>query len=451
MRVKICRAAYGSPAIDGVRMKVLVEELSPNKRALSVEVATEQVEPKLEEAYREWSQRAAIPGFRKGKIPRSLLQLHFRKEIEDRVIREIIPKASLEAIKEADIRVVGAPEVDQVSLEPDHCLRFRLTVEVKPHLEVKDYLGVEVLRKPVQVTDEEVERALQVLQDRASQFVPMEGWPALEGDLVYVDLEGSVNKKAVKDLSREDLPVILGSHTLLPELEMALFEMGKGESKELEVTLPPSFIKREIAGKKAHFRLRVKEIKKKRVPELNEEFPKEIGEEGTLDDLRKKLRNELMAEKEKERDHSLKEEILEKIAEANPFEPPSSLVEEELERMMENALESLSARGATLKDLDLDEASLRERLRDQAEKRIKKSLILEAIAGKENIEPSEEDIQKELDDLSAALKQDPTVLRRYFEERDGLTQVRRLLRERKTLDFLFERANIISGDRIVLA
>jgi len=432
-------------------MRVVVEELSPIKRALSIEVATEQVESKLEEAYREWGQRAAVPGFRKGKIPRSLLQHHFRKEIEESVIREIIPKASLEAIKGADIRAVGAPEVDQVSLEPDHSLRFRLTVEVKPSLEVKDYLGVEVLRKPVEVTEEEVERALQLLQDRASQFVPMEGWPALEGDLVYVDFEGFVNKKGVKELSREDYPVILGSQTLLPELERALFEMGKGEAKEVEITLPPDFIKQELAGKRALFRLKVKEIKKKRVPELNEEFPKEIGEEGTLDDLRKKLKNELIAEKERERDHALKEEILEKITEANPCEPPPSLVEEELEQMMENARQSLSARRATLKDLDLDEETLRGRLRDQAEKRVKKSLTLEAIALKENIEPSEEDIQEELDALSATLKQDPAALRRYFEERDGLTEVKRVLRERKTLVFLFAKANIISGDRIVLA
>jgi len=318
-------------------------------------------------------------------------------------------------------------------------------------LEVKDYLGVEVLRKPVEVTEEEVERALQLLQDRASQFVPMEGWPALEGDLVYVDFEGFVNKKEVKELSREDYPVILGSQTLLPELERALFEMGKGEAKEVEITLPPDFIKQELAGKRALFRLKVKEIKKKRVPELNEEFPKEIGEEGTLDDLRKKLKNELIAEKERERDHALKEEILEKITEANPCEPPPSLVEEELEQMMENARQSLSARRATLKDLDLDEETLRGRLRDQAEKRVKKSLTLEAIALKENIEPSEEDIQEELDALSATLKQDPAALRRYFEKRDGLTEVKRVLRERKTLDFLFAKANIISGDRIVLA
>jgi trigger factor len=310
---------------------------------------------------------------------------------------------------------------------------------------------VEVLKKPVEVTEEEVERALQVLQDKASQFIPMEGWPALSGDLVYVDFEGLVNRKLVKDLSQENYPVMLGSRTMLPDLESALFDMQKGDTKELEVTLPLDFIKRELAGKRALFRLKAREIKKKRVPELNEEFPKEIGEEGTLDDLKEKLRKELLREKERERDDDLKEEILEKIMEATKCEPPPSLVEEELEHLMENARRSLAARRATLKDLDLDETSLRERLRDQADKRVKKSLILEAIAAKEKVEPSEEEIQQEIDSLSVSLRQEPAALRRYLEERDGLSEMKRILRERKTLGLLFEQANIITGDRIVLA
>ena len=432
-------------------MKAETEILSPIKRVLSIEVGPDQVQPKLEEAYRDWGQKAAVPGFRRGKIPRPVLEMHFRKEIEDQVIKDLIPQAYLEAIEAQKVRTVGSPEVDRVSLEPDRTLRFRVTVEVKPDLEVKDYLGIEVLQKPVEVKDEEVEQALKLLQDRASQFVPMEGWPALEGDLVYVDIEGLVNKKVVKDLSRENFPVILGSRTLLPDLEMALIDMQKDEAKELEVTPPPDFIKKELAGKKVPFRLKIREIKKKRVPELNEEFPKEIGEEGTLNDLKEKLRKELLAEKERDRDSVLKEEILGKVLESTPFEAPPSLVEEELEHLMESTLRSLAARRATLKDLDLNEASLRERLRDQAGRRVKNSLVLEAIAEKEQVEASEEEIQKELEDLSASLKQDAAALRRYFEERDGLVQVKRVLQERKTLDLLFERAHIITGDRIVLA
>jgi trigger factor len=316
---------------------------------------------------------------------------------------------------------------------------------------VKDYLQIEVLKKPVEVKDEEVEQALKVVQDRASQFVPMEGWPSLEGDLVYLDFAGMVNKKAVKDLSGENYPVILGSRALLPDLEMALLGMEKDQTKEIEVSLPADFIKKELAGKKVLFRLRVREIKKKRVPELNNDFPKEIGEEGTLEDLKEKLRKELLLEKEKERDSTLKEEILEKVLEVNLFEAPPSMVEEELEHMMENTRRSLSARRATLKDLDLDEKGLRERLREQATKRVKSSLILEAIALQEKVEPSDEEIQQELENLSASLQQDTATLRRYFQEKDGLAQVKGILRERKTVDFLFERANIISGDRIVLA
>ena len=436
---------------DEMQMKVNVEVLNPIKRALSIEVAPERVQSKLERVYQEWGQKAAVPGFRKGKIPRSVLQLHFRKEIEGQVVKELIPEAYQEAVRGANIRPVGSPEMDEVNLDPDHSLRFRVTVEIKPELEVKDYLGIEVLKKPVEIKDEEVEQALKVIQDRASQFVPMEGWPALEGDLVYLDFEGIVSKKVVKDLSKENYPVILGSRALLPELEMALLDMEKDQVKELEVSLPADFTKKELAGKKVLFRLRVREIKKKRVPELNNDFPKEIGEEGTLDDLKEKLRKELLLEKEKERDGTLKEEILEKVLEVNLFEAPPSMVEEELEHMMENTRRSLSARRATLKDLDLDEEGLRERLRDQASKRVKNSLILEAIALQEKVEPSEEEIQQELENLSASLQQDTATLRRYFEEKDGLAQVKGILRERKTVDFLFEHSNIISGDRIVLA
>jgi len=436
---------------DEMQMKVHVEVLNPVKRSLSIEVAPERVQSKLERAYQEWGQKAAVPGFRKGKIPRSVLQLHFRKEIEGQVVKDLIPEAYQEAIQGANIRPVGLPEMGEVNLDPDHSLRFRVTVEIKPDLEVKDYLQIEVLKKPVEVKDEEVEQALKVIQDRASQFEPMEGWPALEGDLVYLDFGGMVNKKAVKDLSGENYPVILGSRALLPDLEMALLGMEKDQTKEIEVSLPADFIKKELAGKKVLFRLKVREIKKKRVPELNNDFPKEIGEEGTLEDLKVKLRKELLLEKEKERDSTLKEEILEKVLEVNLFEAPPSMVEEELEHMMENTRRSLSARRATLKDLDLDEKGLRERLRDQATKRVKSSLILEAIALKEKVEPSDEEIQRELENISVSLQQDTATLQRYFQEKDGLAQVKGILRERKTVDFLFEHANIISGDRIVLA
>jgi trigger factor len=434
-----------------MEVKVHVEVLNPTKRSLSIEVGPEKVGSELEKAYQEWGRTVAVPGFRKGKIPRSVLQLHFGKEIEDKVIKGLIPEAYQQAIEGANILPVGTPEIGQVTLDPDHSLHFLVTVEIKPELEVTDYLGVEVLKKPVEVKDEEVEQGLKVIQDRASQFVPMEGWPALEGDLLYLDLEGIVNKKAVKDLSRDNCPVILGSKTLLPELEMALLGMEKDQAKEVEVSLPDDFLKRDLAGKTALFRMRVKEIKKKRVPELNDDFPKEIGEEGNLDDLKEKVRKELLLEKERERDNALKEEILEKVLEANPFEPPASMVEEELEHMMENTRRSLSARRASLKDLDLNEESFRGRLQEQAIKRVKGSLILEAIARKEKVEPSEEEIQQELERLSASLNQDPANLRKYFEERDGLAQVKSILRERKTLDYLFEQAHIISGDRIVLA
>ncbi len=434
----------------GRGMKVSVEELSPIRRVLSVEVGAEQVQPKLEEAYREWGQQASIPGFRKGKIPRSVLQLHFGKQIEDKVIKEVVSEAYGEAIKGENIRVAGLPEVDEVRLEPDQTLHFRATVETKPDLQVKDYLEIEVLRRPVEAKEEEVEQALKALQDRTSQFVPMEGWPALEGDLVYVDIQGLINKKAIKELSRDNYPVLLGSRVLLPELEMALLNMQKDEWKELEVALPVNFIQRNLAGRRAVFRLRVNEIKKKKVPELNDEFPKEIGEEGTLDDLREKIKKELLREKEREQDDSLKDEILDKIAEASPCEVPPSLMEEELNRMVDRTVQSLAARQASLKDLDLDEESLRERFREQARQRVRNSLILEAIAMKEQVEPTEEEIQKEVEEMALPLKQNPETLRRYL-EKDGLAEVKRVLRERKTLDFLFEHARIISGDRIVLA
>lgn len=432
-------------------MKVNMEVLSPIKRFLSVEVGSEQVGPKLEAAYQQYGRKASIPGFRKGKIPRSVLQLHFRKEIEEEVIRELIAEAYLEAAKETEIRPVGPPEVDGISLEPDQSLRFNATVEVKPDLEVEGYFGLDVLKKPVEVNDEEVDQALKLLQDRTSQFIPMEGWPALEGDLLYIDLNGFINKKTIKELTRENHPVILGSRALLSELEAALFGMQKDEVKDVEVILPPDFIKRDLAGKKAQFQLRIREIKKKKVPELNDDFPKEIGEEGTLEDLKKKLKEDLHSEKEEERDSTLKEEILGKLREMTPFEAPPSLVEEESEHLLKSARQSLAARRATLQDLDLDEASLRQRLQGQAEKRVRNSLILESIALKENVEPSEEEIQKELEGLSASLREEPAKLRRYLEERDGLAQVKAHIRERKTLDLLFEKANIITGDRIVLA
>ena len=431
-------------------MRVSVEEVSPSRRALTVEVPADRVGPRVEAAYRTLGQRVSLPGFRKGRVPRALLEQRFRGQVREDVIRDLIPESYIEALREAHVEPLGDPTVEVVSFEEGQPLRYRAVVDVKPPLEVKDYLGVPVTRKEVTVTDEEVEALLQQMRERAGEYVPMEGWPALKEDLCILDYHGTVNGRPLKGGRGSQVSVVLGSGTFLPAVEEGLVGAQKGETREVRVDFPDTYPRKELRGKRAAFTVTVREVKKKRVPALDGEFAKAVGGVGTLRELREKVRGDLLGFKEREWDGEVKVRILARIAETNPVEVPAALVEAEVDALVAEMLHALAAQGARIRGLDETKTrNIRAKFRDAAVQRVHHRLLLEAIAAQEAVTVSDQELHEELERAAAGTGRSATALWEALEKEGRLPGLRGELLQRKTADLLLSRARVSPGHDLI--
>ncbi len=425
--------------IPGVRMvNVAVEELSGCKRALVVEVPPETIHPTVEEVYRKLGQRVSVPGFRRGKVPREILERRFKEEVREEVLQELIPTTYRQALEKSHLAPVGRPTVEEVSFQLGEPLRYKAVVEVKPELEVKEYKGVVVSRKRIEVTDEEVEKQLRTLQEQVAEYLPMEGWPALREDRLIVDVQGLMDGKLRKDLQLESFTLELGAGQFLPGVDERLVGVQKGEIREVPVTFPPDHPRKDLRGKKALFRFTVKEIKKKRTPPLDDTFAKTVGECATLHELKERIRQELLKGKAREEEQYLKWEVVEKIAAAHPFEVPESLVQAEMEAMLHEISHARPARFQ-------GDVAFRLKLEEAARRRVRHALILEVIARQEEIEATPEEVEAEIQTLAGSLNQKFEDLRGHLEREGRMETLRANLRERKTLNFLFTQAKILDN------
>jgi trigger factor len=322
-------------------------------------------------------------------------------------------------------------------------------VEVKPPVTVQDYQGIVLQREKVEVTDQEVDRALEFLREDAAEYVPMEGWPALRDDLIVLDHDGSLNGKPFKGGSGKNLTLVLGRGGYLPGFEEHVTGMQKGEGKHFSLTFPLDFPRKDLAGRTAEFRVTVKEVKKRRVPDLNDEFARTAGDVETLAALRDKLREQLRQRKIREQEAALKRTLLEKLATSHEVELPETLVEAETSAILQDMLGTIRATGGRVQGLPESAEALAAKARDMGRRRVKESLLLEAVARQEGLTVSDAEIEQEIEAMATAFRQEPAAMRRAMEEpgrRDGLTA--RLL-ERKALEFLYQQARITDAYNLI--
>lgn len=420
--------------------KFTLESLDSCRRALLVEVPPDQLAPRMEATLQELGRSVRIPGFRPGKVPRALLERRFRDHVRDEVMRQAIPEHLAEAVREAQVAPLGPPAVDEVTWNEGEPLRFRAVVEVRPTVTVKDYLGVALAREKVQVEDVEVDRALEALREDAATYTPMEGWPALQEDLVVIDHEGTINGKPVKGGSAQNVNVILGAGRYLPGFEEALRGMSKGEAKAFAVDVPADSSRKDLAGRRVHFRVAVREVKKKRVPELNDDLAKELGEGDTLAELKDKVRKRLEARKMRDQEADLKGKLMEKVAEANPVDLPPGLVQHETEHILEELAQALgpALRQGAREDLE----TLHRQAEEMGRRRVRGAILLEAIARQEGLTVGDEEVEAEVRQMASVLRQDAAALRKTLEADGRLESIRARLLERKALDLVWSRAQL---------
>ncbi|WP_096551381.1 trigger factor [Ureibacillus thermosphaericus] len=423
------------------------EKKDGNTGVLTIEVPAEEVNKALDQAFKKVVNQITVPGFRKGKVPRQIFEKRFGVEaLYQDALEIIIPEAYSKAVDETGIFPVDYPEIgDFDSFKKDKDFTFTATVTVKPEPKLGEYKGLEVKKLSTEVTDEEVEEQIQNLLNRKAEYEIKEDEPIVEGDIAVIDFEGFLGDEAFEGGEGEDYPLEIGSGQFIPGFEEQLVGLKAGESKDIQVTFPEEYHAEELAGKDATFKVTVKEVKTKVLPELNDEFAKEADPEvESVEELRNKIKEQLAEQKKNEAESTLRDELVEKAAENAEMEIPEAMIHNEIHRMIDEFAQRLQMQGISL-DLYYQfsgqtEEDLHEQFREDAETRVRISLTLEAIAKAENIEVTQEDIDKELEKMADQFKMDKE---KIITALGGTTEMlENDIRNQKTVEFLVENAKI---------
>jgi trigger factor len=417
------------------------EKLEGNSGVLTVEVSAEKVNEGLDEAFKKVVKQVNVPGFRKGKMPRPLFEKRFGIEsLYEETINILLPEAYEEAIEETGIEPVDRPSIDVEQIEKGKNFIFKATVTVKPEVKLGEYKGLEVEDIDTNVTDEDVNKELEALQTRHAELVVKEDSPAENGDTVVLDFEGFVNDVAFEGGKAENYSLELGSNSFIPGFEEQLVGTKAGEAKEVTVTFPEEYHAADLAGQPAVFKVTVHEIKGKELPALDDEFAKDADDEvESLDELKEKIKTRLKDNKEHEAEHHLRDTLVEKAAANAEVEIPEAMINTEINRMMQEFEQRLQMQGMNMELYfqfsGQDEAALREQMNEEAQKRVKFNLTLEAIAKAENLEASEEDVNAELEKMAQMYNMTVENIKAALGGTEGITSDLKL---NKAVDFLVE-------------
>lgn len=426
-----------------INVDIKIEEINPVKKKLLFDIPWSDVKKELDSQYRDVGKSARIKGFRQGKTPRNVLEMHYKGHVEEQTVSNLMGASYEKVLKENNILPVAEPVIDQGKIEKNKNFTFSTTVEIKPVIEPKDYLGLELEKDEVTVTDEDVRARLEGLRNVHSTLENLESdRGVIEGDFVYVDFEGKHEDKPIKELTQENYLLEIGSRRFLPGFEEQLTGMKTGESKEIAIKIPDKYYLKEIEGKEISFSVTVKDIKKKVLPELDDDFIKNFEKYESLNDLKQDIRRSLEKEKGIDVDTNLNKRIVDILLEKNEFDIPSAFIERQIFSMMLDAQRRMVTGGTDPESAAEASLNLRDRFKEEAEKIVKFSLLFDSIAGKESITVGEEEIEEKVRELAVRQGRDYESFRRSCEDGNMIEQIKAEMLKEKTLDFIKEKAKI---------
>jgi trigger factor len=420
-------------------MKVDVQEIGACKRRLDVEETPEVVREAWERAFARIQKDARLPGFRKGKVPRSMIKLHFADDVRQEVARRLIPEVYRQALAETQLHPVEEPDLEQVTLEESAPLRFSAVVEIKPAITLGRYVGLGVTHAPKPFAESEVEEALGHLQEQHAEYRSVER-PADPGDLVIVDY--TLTPDGMEPRHQTGYSFTIGGGAVMPEIDEAAIGLPAGGARDTRVRFPETHSNEALRGKSADAHVRVAEVKEKVLPPLDDDFARSVGEFETLDALRAELRRSLEARRAQENRRALENAVMDAALGEHPFEVPETLVLRQVASQIEHMREHMRRQGVDPDRLPWDYKKMAEELRPGAEKAVRRALLLEAIADTEGLAPSDADVEAEIERMARASQRPPAAVRALLERDGALEGLRLSLTEARTLDFLIERATI---------
>ncbi len=429
-------------------MKTTVEEISPVKKKILVEIEADEVEKELNQAFAEVRKRTKIKGFRPGKAPLKLIERYYGDQITDDVASKLIRETFPQALQEVDAQPLNMPALEKEELIRGKSFKYTAVMEVKPQFNLSQYLGLEAEKETVKVSDEDIETRLEEIRKAHGRLNSItEDRGIKEEDYVIMEYEAFSDGNPIEGMKSENFLVKVGAGDFHPDFEKALIGMKREEEKEIHVDFEEDFYHQSLAGKSVDFKVKITDIKVMALPELNDEFAKTLGSDfNTLQELKDKVREALTQEQEQRIERQLKEKLLEQIRESTEIPLPESLVEAEINDSLENIKQNLLQSGSNLEKAGLSEEKLRNELKPSAEKKVKDMLILAEIAEKEKISVTDEDLDEGFQNLGNATGQDPEILKKYYEARGLLDSMRHKLLQEKTLNYIVEHAKIIEKD-----
>ena len=425
-------------------MSLQVEKLEKNMAKLTIEVSAEDLDKAMEKAYQKQKSRISLPGFRKGKAPRKMIESMYGKGVfmED-AVNSLVPQEYTKALGECNLEIVSQPEINVTQMEPGKALIFTADVAVKPEVTLGDYKGVEVPKSEIAVTDEEVDAEVKKEQDKNARTVAVEDRAAANGDITTIDFEGFVDGVAFDGGKGTDYALTLGSGTFIPGFEDQLVGANTGDHVEVKVTFPEEYQAKELAGKEAVFQCDVKKIETKEVPELDDEFAKDVSEFDTLAEYKEDVKKKLTEKKEKEARTAKENAAVDKAIENAQMDIPELMTKTECRQMMDDFSRRMQQQGLSMEQYFQFTGQSMDKMMDdmkpQALKRIQTRLVLEKVAEAENIQPSEEEITEEIQKMADAYKMEADKIREAIGE-SGLEQMKKDMAVQKAVTVIADAA-----------
>jgi trigger factor len=417
------------------------------KREISVEIPAADVARETESQILRYQKSARLPGFRAGHVPASIIKQRFGEGLKSDVAEALIPKYFQREAEKQGLIPVSQPRVTDLHMHDGEPLRFKASFEILPEIQVEGYKELRADKPEITVADEEIEQALNNVREQHATYATIENRPLAEGDFAQASMDGKPKDgKDVADakanpVHMDDVLIEIGGKNTVPEFTQNLTGASAGDERAFDVSYPEDIPDKRLAGKTFVYRVKINGIKQKSLPELNDDFAKELGEFSSLDQVRKQIRENMQAERQHDAEREAKDKLVAELVKRNEFEVPESLVDRQIDLRLERGLRALAAQGMKMEDLKkMDLPRLRAGQRDQAVNDVKSSLLLERIADLEKIEVSDEEVNREIESLAQQSKQTSEAVRVRLTQDGGLDRIRNRIRSEKTLNFLYHQS-----------
>jgi trigger factor len=424
-------------------MKTELTDVSETQKTLAVEIPTDVVDAEIGRIARDYTRKARVPGFRPGKVPASVVKQRFREEILHDVMHDLIPRAVEEALQERGIEPVETPNIKDVTLKEGQPLTFTASIETVPPFDPGDLSTLTATRPSTVVGEDAVDDMLKRLQQRAAKYESIEGRPIGEGDTVTLDIE---RRDATGEPERhENVTLQMGAEVNPPGFDQQLLGLDVGATRTFPLRFPDDYAVTELAGAEVTYTVSVKELRRRVVPELDDELAKDIGEFDSLGALRARVRTDLEAEAAEHAARQVRSDIMKQLAERVSFEPPSSLLEHEIDRRLEEFARQLVQQNVDPRQAGIDWSQFREAQRAPARAAVAGALALDEVARRESLTVTPDDVDKEVERFAIRARRTPAALRAQLEKEGGMSRLQTGLRREKAVDLALSRARIVEA------